>query len=64
LVVSQRTEIVEAWNLDAGDELPGGVQVVSVHREVVKRTVRIVTDEPASADLPGDSPIAVVRRIL
>ena len=67
VVVSERTEhteMVDAWNLDAGDELPGGVRVVSVHREATKRVIRVVTDEPASSNLPGDSPVAVVRRIL
>lgn len=62
--MTQRTELVDAWNLDPGDELPDGVRVVAVHREVTKRAVRVVTDEPASADLPGDSPVAVVRRFV
>lgn len=60
--MSERTEIVDAWNLDAGDELPGGVTVLSVQREVTARTVRVLTDEPASAVLSGDSPVAIVRR--
>ena len=58
------TETIDAWNLRGGDELPGGVRVLTVHREPVRRTVRVVTDEPASADLPGDSPVAAVRRVL
>ena len=58
------TETVTAWDLVPGDELPGGVRVLTIHREPVRRTVRVVTDEPASADLPGDSPIAVVRRVV
>jgi hypothetical protein len=62
--MTRRTETIEAWHLHSGDELPGGVRVLTVNREAVRRTVRVVTDEPASADLPGDSPIAVVRRIL
>ena len=60
---SQYTETVAAWDLNPGDELPGGIQVLTVSREVTRRTVRVVTDEPASADLPGDSPVPVVRRI-
>lgn len=62
--MSQRTELVDAWNLTPGDELPGGVRVISVNREVCARTVRVLTDEPASANLPGDSPVPVVRRLL
>jgi len=62
--MSEHTEMVDAWQLNAGDELPGGVIVVSIHREATRRTVRILTDEPASADLPSDSPVAVVRRLL
>jgi hypothetical protein len=64
LSVSQRTELVDAWNLTPGDELPGGVLVVSIHREVRTRAVRVLTDEPASSELPGNSPVAVVRRFL
>ena len=62
--MTNRTELIDAWNLSPGDELPGGIRILAVQREVTTRAVRIVTDEPASADLPGDSPIAVVRRFL
>lgn len=61
--MAERTELVEAWNLTPGDKLAGGIRVLSVDREVRHRTVRIVTDEPASADLPGDSPVAILRRL-
>lgn len=62
--MSQRTDLVAAWDLTAGDELPGGVRILSVHREVRARSVRIVTDEPATAELPGDAPVPVVRRLI
>ncbi len=54
--------MVPAWNIAPGDELSGGVRVLSVDREARGRTVRILTDEPASADLPGDAQIVVLRR--
>ena len=56
--------MVAAWDLADGDELPDGVTVLSVHREARSRTVRVVTDEPATAELPGDSPVVIARRIL
>jgi hypothetical protein len=59
--VRARTENVPAWHVSEGDRLPGDVTVLAVYREPVGRTVRIVTDEPASADLPAGSPVAVVR---
>jgi hypothetical protein len=62
--VSDRTELIDAWNLAPGDELPGGIRVLSVHREVVARTVRVLTDEPAASELPGDSPVPVIRRLI
>lgn len=62
--MSQRTEMVDAWDLVPGDELPGGVRVICVNREVRARSVRVLTDEPASANLPGGSPVPVVRRLL
>ena len=55
---------VKAWDIRAGDELPDGITVISVDREATARTVRILTDEPASAELPGDSPITVIRQVL
>jgi hypothetical protein len=61
---SRRTELVDAWHLSAGDELPDGVRVVSVHREERDRVVHILTDEPSSTELPGDSPVPVLRRLL
>lgn len=62
--MTEQTETIEAWHLRGGDVLPGGVRVLTVHREPVRRTVRVVTDEPASADLAGDAPVAVVRRFV
>ena len=56
--------MVDAWHLTAGDELPDGVRVVSVHREARDRVVHILTDEPSSTELPGDSPVGVLRRLL
>lgn len=58
------TTVVTAWNLTGGDELPDGITVLSVHREARGRTVRVVTDEPASAELPADSPVVIARRTL
>ena len=57
-------DVVAAWDLADGDELPDGITVLSVHREARSRTVRVVTDEPATAELPGDSPVVIARRIL
>lgn len=53
---------VPAWHLAEGDVLPGDFTIISVSREVRSRTVRVVTDEPAVAELPADSPVPVVRQ--
>jgi hypothetical protein len=55
-------DVVLAWYVGEGDELPGGAKVVSVHREPVARSVRIVTDAPQTATVPHDHPVRVVRR--
>jgi hypothetical protein len=53
---------VAAWDLEEGAELPDGITVVALHRDALARTVRVVTSEPASAVLPADAPVPVVRR--
>jgi hypothetical protein len=48
-----KIDVIEAWQVCAGDELPGGIKVLFVSREVLGRTVRIVTDEPPAPTFPG-----------
>lgn len=55
-------DVILAWYIGEGDELPGGAKVVSVHREPVSRRVRIATDAPQVATLAYNHPVPIVRR--
>ena len=63
-MVRQRpAESVSAWDLREGDQLPDEVIVLSVHREPRSRTVRIMTSERVTGELPADGPVTVIRRV-
>ena len=57
---------VDAWQVDAGDELEGGLRVIAVHRDAGARTVRIVVDDPAvnAVAVDHDYPVRVVRQVM
>lgn len=51
-----------AWLVGEGDQLVNGATVVSVHRNAVARTVRIVLSPLEVIEVPGDRLIRVARR--
>ena len=53
-----------AWLVGPGDVVLGGAQVLTVSREVVGRTVRIVLSDGQVLDLTHDAPVEIVRRAL
>lgn len=56
------SELVCAWNLAAGDLLPGGETVVSVGRDESSGRVWVSDNDGAVQSLPGAARLVVVER--
>jgi len=63
--MSHRPVESPAWLLAEGDQLAGGGVVLLVQREVVDRTVRVVTTtRPEGLVLGSEDPVEVARRVM
>lgn len=61
--LQQRPVRTTLWCLAEGDELEDGHTVLQIRRDARAGTVQVVTSQPLTTpELPGDSPVTVVRR--